>query len=91
MESMSSSISSSPYKISSKSTSQFKSSTHLNSLDVHHLGMAEAMRLKNWRHFNGSTCLPNFTKIHQSIQKLLAQDTDRQTETHTHTHRLVIW
>jgi hypothetical protein len=53
--------------------------------------MAEAMRLKNvMSSLNGSTCLPNFTKIHQSVQKLLAQDTDRQTDRHTDTHRLVI-
>jgi hypothetical protein len=38
---------------------------------------------------NGSNCLPNFTKIYQSVQKLLVGDTqtDRQTHTHTHTHR----
>jgi hypothetical protein len=27
---------------------------------------------------NDSACLPNFTKIHISVQKLLVRDTDRQ-------------
>jgi hypothetical protein len=54
--------------------------------------MAEATRFKKCDvevTLNGSTCLPNFTKIHRSVQKLLVADT--QTHTHTHTGRLVIW
>jgi hypothetical protein len=78
--------------------------THLRSLNVHHFWMAEATRLKKCDitvTLKGSTCLQNFTKIHQSVQKLLAGDrqrerererqterdrqTDRQTHTLTHT------
>jgi hypothetical protein len=35
---------------------------------------------------NGSTCVPNFTKIHRSVQELLVGDTDSHTHTHTHTY-----
>jgi hypothetical protein len=41
--------------------------THLRSLNVRHFGMAEATRLKKYDievTLNGSTCLPNLTKIH---------------------------
>jgi hypothetical protein len=45
-------MSSLPYKISSKSTTRFKSYlgflyTHLRSLNIRHFGMAEATGLKN--------------------------------------------
>jgi hypothetical protein len=87
MESRSSSMSSPPYKTSSKSTKFIY--THLRRLNVRHFEMAETTRLKMWNrgHLNGSTCLPNFTKIHRSFQKLLVGDiqTDRHTHTHTHT------
>jgi hypothetical protein len=60
---------------------RFKSCTHLRSLNVRHFGMAETTRLKMWRRglFNGITFLPNFMKIHRSVQILLLGDT------HTHT------
>jgi hypothetical protein len=52
MESRSSSMSSPPYNISSKSTKLFKVIkvflyTHLRSLNARHFGMAQATRLKN--------------------------------------------
>jgi hypothetical protein len=46
MESMSSSTSSPPCNISSKSTCLFKSSTHLRSLNVRHFRMTENTRIK---------------------------------------------
>jgi hypothetical protein len=52
--------------------------THLRSLNVHHFGIVEATRLKKCGIeviFNGITCLPNFMKIHRSVQKLLVGDT----------------
>jgi hypothetical protein len=53
--------------------------THLRSLNVVHFEMTEAMRLKKCRrgHFNGTSCVPNFMKIHQSVETLLVGDTDR--------------
>jgi hypothetical protein len=69
------------YKISSKSTNQFKSCAHLRSLNVCHFGMAEGTTLNKCDvevTLNGSTCLPNFTKSHRLIQKLLVGDTHRQ-------------
>jgi hypothetical protein len=62
--------------------------THLRSLNVRNFGMAEATRLKCdvGVTLNGSTCLPNFTKINRSVQKLLVGHTQTQTQTHTHTH-----
>jgi len=36
------------YKISSKSTNQFKRCTLLRSLNIRHFEMVEAMRLKKW-------------------------------------------
>jgi hypothetical protein len=47
MASRSPSMSSPPYKISPKSTDQFKSFTHLRSFNVCHFGMAEAMGLED--------------------------------------------
>jgi hypothetical protein len=96
MKSRSSPMSSSPCKISSKSTNRFKSCAHLRSLNVRHFWMAEATRLKKCDDevtLNGSTYLPNFTKIHRSVRKLLVGDTqtDRHTHTHTHTHRQTGW
>jgi hypothetical protein len=58
--------------------------THLRSLNVRHFGIAEATRLKKFDlevTLNGSTFLPNVTKIHRSVQKLLVGDT--QTDTYT--------
>jgi hypothetical protein len=45
--------------------------THLRSLNFRCFGMAEALKLKNVEvALNFSTCLPNFAKIHTSVQKL---------------------
>jgi hypothetical protein len=59
--------------------------THLRSLNVRHFGMAEATRLKCDVEvaLNGITCLPNLTKMHPSVQKLLVVD----PQTHSHTQR----
>jgi hypothetical protein len=47
MESRPSSMPSSSYKISSKSTKRLKNSIHLRSLNVHQFGMVEATGLNN--------------------------------------------
>jgi hypothetical protein len=85
MQSRSYSVSSSPYKMSLKSTKRFKSyygflCTHLRRLNARHFRMAEATRLKCGVQviFNCITCLQNCMKIHQSVQKLFVGDTHRQ-------------
>jgi hypothetical protein len=47
MESRSPSMSSSSYKISSKSTNQLKSRTHLRCLNIRHFGVVISMGLNN--------------------------------------------
>jgi hypothetical protein len=97
IESRSSSMSSRPYNISSKSTKLFKSyCTHLRSLNVRHFGMAKATRLKNvtsrspWMAVPAYQISRKFTDRFKSI----GGDTDRQTHSLSislsHTHSLVI-
>jgi hypothetical protein len=102
MESRSSSMSSSPYKISSTSTKRFKS--------YYGVSLRPPQKFKCRPFWNGwsyeikkcdvevtlnvGICLPNFVKIHWSVQNLLEGDkqtqtrtqTHRHTDTHTHTH-----
>jgi len=49
-----------PHKISSKSTSRFKSCTHLKSLNVHHVGMVEAAALNSMESRSPSMSSPPY-------------------------------
>jgi hypothetical protein len=66
MESMSSSTSSPPYKISSKSTNEFKSCTHQRSLNVRHFEMVEVTGFNSMESRSSSMS----SQIHQLVQKL---------------------
>jgi hypothetical protein len=89
METKSSSMSSPPYKISSKSTKRLKRFkvfpyTHLRSLNVRHFGMAEAIRLKKCHRGHLEWQYPR-TKFHENPligSKVISGG---------HTDRLVIW
>jgi hypothetical protein len=82
MESRSSSMSSLPYKISSKSTKPFKSygvSSHppqkFKRPPFWNCWSYEIKKSDTEVTLNGSTCPPNFTKIHRSFPKLVVGDT----------------
>jgi hypothetical protein len=77
---------SSPYKFSSKSTNRFKS--YYGVPLYPHQKFKRPPFWNSWSYeikkcdieviLNGNTCLPSFTKIHRSVQKLLVGDTQRQ-------------
>jgi hypothetical protein len=52
-----------PYKISSNSTSRFKSYTHLRSLNIRRVGVIDDA-------FNVITSIQNVIQVHQSVEKL---------------------
>jgi hypothetical protein len=88
MESRSSSMSSPPYKISSKSTNRFRFIkefifTHLRSLNVRHFGMAEATRLRNVASRSSSVGSPAYQISWKSVQKLIVGDAHTHTQRHT--------